>query len=430
MSATQRGLIIFVILVVASAIFCVYLPFFGLPRAGFGVGLPVISLPAEILAGNVLPATFGYDFPNTFTSLIVVDIIVLLIGFTVNRAVSGKAPDQFVPRGLTNFIEMIVEFWYNTARNAVGNFTGHVLPLALTIFTFLLVANMIKLIPGNETVGIISCAEPGQLGYPLQGNGPFLRVDGGSLGARAGSKVTADDTHACEEKYPQFTPPIVAARAARGVTQPGGGEHAPAEGTAPATAPATQHSNSVDSLMSYTNGDPNNKSTAARVGNPELFTVIPYFRPLTTDLNLTLALAIITVITVQIWGIQALGIPYFFKFVNIPALGNISKNPMGGMDFVVGLIEIVSELSRLVSLSFRLLGSMFAGGILLAVMSFLVAGLLPVVFYFLELFFGLIQAYVFAILTVMYASQAVTAHHADEHEEHAEAHGEHAGSHA
>jgi F-type H+-transporting ATPase subunit a len=178
--------------------------------------------------------------------------------------------------------------------------------------------------------------------------------------------------------------------------------------------------------MRYTNGDPNNKSTTARAGNAELFTVIPFFRPLTTDLNLTLALAIITVFTVQLWGVQALGIPYFFKFVNIPALGNIQKNPMGGMDFVVGLIEIVSELSRLVSLSFRLLGSMFAGGILLAVMSFLVAGLLPVVFYFLEIFFGLIQAYVFAILTVMYASQAVTAHHGDDHEEH----GEHAEAHA
>jgi len=67
----------------------------------------------------------------------------------------------------------------------------------------------------------------------------------------------------------------------------------------------------------------------------------------------------------------------------------------------------------------------FAGGVLLAVMTFLVAGVLPVAFYGLELFAGAIQAYVFAILTIMYASQAVFAHHAEEHEEH-EVHDAHA----
>ena len=96
---------------------------------------------------------------------------------------------------------------------------------------------------------------------------------------------------------------------------------------------------------------------------------------------------------------------------------------MGVMDFVVGLVDIISELSRLISLSFRLLGNVFAGGILLAVMTFMVAGVLPSLFYGLELFAGAIQAYVFAILTVMYASQAVFAHHSDdEHDSEHEAH--------
>jgi len=104
-------------------------------------------------------------------------------------------------------------------------------------------------------------------------------------------------------------------------------------------------------------------------------------------------------------------------------LGNISKNPMGGMDFVVGLVEIISELSRLISLSFRLFGNIFAGGVLLVVMTFLVGGIIPSVFYFLELFAGLIQAYVFSVLTVIYASQAVTSHHEAEHEAEHETHG-------
>jgi F0F1-type ATP synthase membrane subunit a len=164
MSAKRRGFILFGIMVVVTAVFCVYLPFFGLPKAGLGVGLPAISLPAEVLKGNIFPAALGYDLTNSMTSLFVVDIILLLIGLAVNRAVSGQTADRFVPRGMTNFVELLVEFWYNTARNVLGEHTRRVVPMALTVFFFVLIANWIKLIPGVETVGIISCAEPGIVG--------------------------------------------------------------------------------------------------------------------------------------------------------------------------------------------------------------------------------------------------------------------------
>ncbi len=377
MSATRRGFILFGILVVVVAIFCVYLPFFGLPRVGLGVGLPSTSLPAEPLTNHL----FGTDItlPNSFTSLAVVDIIVLLIGLAVNRAVSSQAPNRFIPRGLTQGIELIVDFWYTQARNVLGEFTPRVLPLALTIFVFLLVANWTDLIPGFESVGLLTCAESKAAGYPVNGNGPLLLVDSLDLKGRAGTKVTPEDQKACEEAHP--------------------GNVAPKRPDAPPEAAG---------------------GGTTATPNPNLFQVVPFFRALATDLNLPLGLAIIVFIAVQIWGIQALGGAYFYKFVNIPALGNLAKNPMGVMDFVVGLVDIISELSRLISLSFRLLGNVFAGGVLLAVMTFLVAGVLPVAFYGLELFAGAIQAYVFAILTIMYASQAVFAHHAEEHEEHDE----------
>ncbi len=400
-ATTKRGLIIFAGLVVVTAVFCVWLPFFVLPKAGLGVGLPSISLPAEVLKGNLLPGFLGYDLTNSMTSLVVVDVLILLIAWRVRRAVTGQPPDQFVPRGLTNLIEAVVEFWYNQARNVLGEHTRRVLPLALTVFMFVLIANWIKLIPGVETVGIISCAEKGFTGYPLNGpdgaSGVLLNVSGLDLKARAGTKATEADATACEEKYNgqngsmDYRPPGLLAKAARGEIS-----HA-----APADTPSAD--------------------TAQTAGNPNLFNVIPFFRPLATDLNMTLGLALIVFIAVQVWGIRALGMPYFYKFINIPALGNAAKKPMGLMDFVVGLVDIVSELSRLISLSFRLLGNMFAGGVLLAVMTFLVAFVLPIVFYGLEIFVGLIQAYVFAILTVMYASQAVFAHHGDEHEVHDEA---------
>ena len=386
MSATRRGFIIFGGLVVVTAIFCVYLPFFGLPKAGLGVGLPSISLPAEVLVPNI--PILGIPLTNSMTSMLVVDIILLLIGFTINRALASQSIDRFVPRGLTNGIEMLVEFWYNQARNVLGEHTRKVVPLALTVFFFLLFSNWASLIPGFETVGLMTCAEAGKSGYPLMSDGSsLLRVDSGDLKRRAPVKVTKADAEACEAAHPNNIAPKV-----------------------PSTTTIAEATNAAATTSTST--------TAEAAPNANLFQVVPFFRALATDLNMPLALALIVFFAVQVWGIGALGLPYFYKFINIPALGNLAKNPMGVMDFVVGLVDIISELSRLISLSFRLLGNVFAGGVLLAVMTFLVAGVLPVAFYGLELFAGLIQAYVFGILTVMYASQAVFAHHSEEHEDH------------
>lgn len=434
MSATRRGLVLFGILVVVTAVFCVWLPFFGLPKAGFGVGLPVVSLPPETL---VPKAFFGIDLTNSMTSMLLVDVLLILIGLVVRAAVSGKLPTQFVPRGFTNFIDLLVEFWYNQARNALGNFTGRVLPLALTVFTFLLVANWVKLIPGVETVGIKVCAEPGQAAYPLQDNGTFLKVDSGDLKGRAGVKPTEADALACFKANPKAIPPGLISKCQTAVDANLDPKAYPKGITADeckevlaissGKADSGAVPNSGVEPVSFQPGGGQPTTNQATTARSDLFTIIPYFRPLATDLNVTLALAIIVFLAVEIYGVWALGGAYFFKFINVPALGNLSKKPMGAMDFIVGLVEIISELSRLISLSFRLLGNLFAGGVLLAVMAFLVAGVLPSIFMFLELFVGAIQAYVFAILLVMYTSQAITAHHADE--EH-EAHGHEEAAHA
>jgi F-type H+-transporting ATPase subunit a len=92
----------------------------------------------------------------------------------------------------------------------------------------------------------------------------------------------------------------------------------------------------------------------------------------------------------------------------------MDTKPMGAIDFVVGLFEIVSEIGKVISLAFRLFGNMFAGGILLAVMSFLVATMAPVIFYGLEVIITTIQAFVFAVLALVFSGQAMTGHHSEE----------------
>jgi F-type H+-transporting ATPase subunit a len=131
----------------------------------------------------------------------------------------------------------------------------------------------------------------------------------------------------------------------------------------------------------------------------------PFLRAPAADLNLTLALAFISFFTIEITGIATLGgLKYASKFVNL-------KSPVG---FAVGLIEIISNLGRLISFSFRLFGNIFAGEVMILVAGFFLPYLLPVPLIGFEMFIGVIQALVFAMLTLFFIKLAI----ADPHEEH------------
>jgi F-type H+-transporting ATPase subunit a len=128
----------------------------------------------------------------------------------------------------------------------------------------------------------------------------------------------------------------------------------------------------------------------------------PLFRSVNTDLNMTLALTIIAFFTIEFSGIFILGfLKYSSKFVNF-------NSPL---DFAIGIIELFSELVRLVSFSFRLFGNIFAGEVLILVITFLVPYVVPVPFIFFELFVGLVQAAIFSLLTLFYIKLAVTEPH-------------------
>src|SRR3989344_141207 len=129
---------------------------------------------------------------------------------------------------------------------------------------------------------------------------------------------------------------------------------------------------------------------------------LPLFRPTNTDLNNTLALAVIAVVSAHFFGLKALGIKkHIGKFLNFK----------GPIDFFVGLLEAVGEVSRILSFSFRLFGNMFAGEGLLLVLAGLVPFLVPIPFLGFELFVGFIQALVFAMLTLVFLTIATAEHH-------------------
>lgn len=145
---------------------------------------------------------------------------------------------------------------------------------------------------------------------------------------------------------------------------------------------------------------------------------IPYLRGATADLNTTLALATIGVVLSHIIGIITIGWwKYLNKFLNIKALleipKKIIKEPMivliNPIKVFVGLIEIIGEMAKVASLSFRLFGNVFAGEVLLASMSAILAYGIPIPFMFLEVLVGLIQALIFAMLILTYLTINTTA---------------------
>ena len=132
--------------------------------------------------------------------------------------------------------------------------------------------------------------------------------------------------------------------------------------------------------------------------------LVPFFRSAYSDVNLTLALALISVVMTQIFGMASLG---FFHYAG-KFFVNPLKDPIGCF---IGILELISETAKLISFSFRLFGNIFAGEVLLTVMGFLMPFIAPLPFYGLEIFVGFVQALVFAILTLVFMKIAVTSHH-------------------
>ncbi len=128
----------------------------------------------------------------------------------------------------------------------------------------------------------------------------------------------------------------------------------------------------------------------------------PLLRSLNTDLNVTIALSLIAFLAIEIIGVATIGfLKYGKKFVNLTS----------ALGFLVGIIELFSEVARLVSFSFRLFGNIFAGEVLVHVIQYFVPIVLPVPIMAFEVFIGLIQAIIFALLTLFFIKIAITEPH-------------------
>jgi len=320
---------------------------------------PIIEIRGEPL---IHVADFGneildFNITNTLlTAWIITALLIVITVLTARRA-------ALVPSGFYNAFEAVIEFIYDFVTGIAGERNGRrFFPLVATLLIYIAFANWLSLTPIFNSIGMFVPlhAEEGQFheeAVVFKDSGVHLILPGADF----------------------------------------------VELHAEACAPGHEGDECREHAIE--------EAAAAKAGEgEELGVLFPYLRGINTDLMTPLAFAIVSVAVIQYWGITSLGFfRYAGKFINF-------SSPI---NFFVGILETIAEFAKLISFSFRLFGNMLAGEILILVMTFLVALSSPilVIFYGLEVFVGLIQAFVFATLTLVFAMGAVSHHGADGHDE-------------
>lgn len=402
----------------------------GAVGAGLGFGflggpIPLVQLPAEKIT-----SIGGYQLMNTYVMFWLAGIVLMLLTWRATRKISE------IPGRIQGIFELLFEFFVGLAEASAGGRRGRMfLPIVTGIFLTVLFSNWLGTLPGVGNIGRVESMEE-YLHHKLEKS--LNGIDGGAevieLIEHDGLAAFADETfleeHAHEADvfgqaleevlHEHGGDKLVVFTGSSGMaTIPfGSGEQnkvlvsqlvdIPAEGHMDAHEIAhIVHQIEHPELLESANHE---EITAEDVENGRVGLLVPFLRGASTDLNTTLAIALVAMISVQFWGFKSLGFKgYAGKFFFNPI-----KKPI---DAFVGMLELVGEGIKVISFTFRLFGNMFAGEILLIAMGFLLPliGIIP--FLGLELFVGVIQAIIFSVLTLIFGSLAILSHehHDDEH---------------
>ncbi|MCB8979138.1 MAG: F0F1 ATP synthase subunit A [Ardenticatenaceae bacterium] len=397
----------FVILFVIGLIALSFVPFISPVR-------PFIQLPGEVWPGTQDWPFFGTvlgGMTNTFASALVAWLVVIILAVSL-RAGSRTADE--VPTGFYNFFEMVIDAAYKFAENIAGPKVKDFFPWFMSFLLIILVTNWMGLIPGWDSIGFwehkphfyaekeIRLIDDGLAVAEVEGEGEVEKYVS-DLEARYGVEVHLENgelSHESEEEIlhvleEEFNADNKGDLRVNGLLLR-------ADKNADSTAAV--ETDEEGRLVGY------NDQAAD-------WTIVPIFRPGATDLNYTLAFAVIAMVMVQYYGFKYLGarsyLSKFFPFIGKGFGQEVAKNPIKAIDPVVGLLELISEISKIISFAFRLLGNLFAGMVLLFVMAFLLP-IANLAFFGLEFFVGLIQAAVFGLLMLIFMVSATTSHHGDE----------------
>ena len=340
---------IVLVLIVSLAIFIVALAGGALGNAfsgGFlGAPLPAITLPAESVTSDAVVG--GFHITNTMIATWLAIVVLLAITLIARRKLSE------VPGRVQGMIELVMEFFRGLTESIAGpERAARFFPLVMTIFLFIVTANWMGILPGFGTIGRIESVE--EVVHHLEEEGELDKTN-----------VTVN---------------IFDGDGGVGILNFG----------------------SIDDQLTLAEFDEQGAGEGKQAG-----ILVPFLRSANTDVNMTLAIALVAMFMVHMWALRALGLfGHLGKFINF------KEGPIG---LFVGLLEAISEFAKIISFTFRLFGNMFAGEVLLVAMSFLIplVGIIP--FLGLELFVGVIQAFIFSMLILVFAASATVSHQAEGH---------------
>jgi F-type H+-transporting ATPase subunit a len=316
-------------------------------------GGPHISISAERLF-----SIGALNVTNSMITSLVVSALLILFALWVRSSL--KRTNR--PTGVQNFAEWIVESLIGLVHSVTGNTarTNVFFPVIATFFLVIVANNWFGLLPG---VGTIMVSGQGAKSEEIVFAPSGIVIKNAAPVVQAMEVPAKEEVAAVEESHDAAT--TLEKKVEEGAEEV-----------------ATAHLDTE---------------------KEEHAELVPLFRAGTADLNMTLALGILSVGLTQYYGLHFLKLSYLKKYINF-------SSPI---NFFVGVLEIVLELAKIVSFAFRLFGNIFAGEVLLAVIGFLVAIFAPMPFYGLELFVGFIQALVFSMLSLVMFNMATISH--DEH---------------
>jgi len=309
----------------------------------------LIHIPGVVLPEISIPAEPVFElFGFPITNTLLSSWLSMLVLILGSWAITRRM--KMIPGRWQGLLEMLVEGFWKLVHGAAGpKWTPRFFPIVMTIFLFVITSNWLGLTPLFGAWGVLHHAE--EEGYAVR---------------------WSSDEHNLGILYKEEE------------QETGEGE--------------------------------------AAEGHGDRYVLAPMFRAATTDMNVTLALALVSVTLTQWFGWSSLGLRYFGKFIAVggivkaftrPGLGcggRIGAFFMGIIDIFIGIVELISEVGKVVSFSFRLFGNIFAGEVLLGVMAFLIPFVISIPFFGLELFVGLVQALVFMMLSVAFYVVAVSGH--------------------
>ncbi len=320
------------------------------------LGSPIahIQLAAESVLDRPLiadiPVVGDFNLTNTMISAWAAILVLASLSYLATRRM------QEVPGRLQGAVEVILEGFLDIAESVAGPENARrFFPLVMTIFLFIVTANWMGILPGFGTIGRVETPE----------------------------EVIEHAEHGAEDGHADLSAIKLHVFEGDGIV-------------------AVMPLGSVDHVITAEEYEKKGVEQGKQAG-----ILVPFFRGANTDINMTLAIALVAMFMVHFWGLRILGV-----FSHVGKFLNFREGPIG---LFVGVLEAISEVARLISFTFRLFGNIFAGEVLLIAMAFLVplVGLIP--FLGLELFVGLIQAFIFAMLTLVFAATATVSHDAEGH---------------